>query len=438
MTNSYYNSTGAPANNARGSSAAQRNQFSGIEDGFDLLPEPGAVSGGLIYTCTTGGVANTYTATVDAKVTSYINSLTLALKISASNTGASTVNVNSLGAKSIKTADGDDVAAADLTANKIVLIQYNTTDGYFTLIGGATLTSASTAQIDAAVEASLKPLDLFRATVASHATTADIWGALGNQIDFTGTATVTAFPAAPQAGASRTLVCAAPCSFTAGANLLIAGVSSGNTVTCAANDKIVVEAITTTQFLLTRIRYDGTPQVAGLRLITVAEVTANVATIDFTGIDSTYDEYEFHLERLVPASGATLQMLYSVDGGANWLAANYKFMATYVSSQSAATVNATGSNGTTVIGLTPNSVSTAAFNSYGASGVVRLFAPSKTGFKSFIANITHDGGGVAYLNKVEVAGVCTDSTSPVNAIRFQFSSGDIDSGFIRMYGVRKS
>ena len=43
-------------------------------------------------------------------------------------------------------------------------------------------------------------LDLARTTVASHATTANIWTVAGNQIDFTGTATVTAFPNAPQGG----------------------------------------------------------------------------------------------------------------------------------------------------------------------------------------------------------------------------------------------
>lgn len=96
-----------------------------------------------------------------------------------------------------------------------------------------------------------------RAIVASHATTADIWGAAGNQIDFTGTSTVTDFPVAPQAGASRELICAAACSFTAGVNMLIDGVSSGQTVTCSANDVMIVRAITVTQFRLTRIRYDG-------------------------------------------------------------------------------------------------------------------------------------------------------------------------------------
>lgn len=99
-----------------------------------------------------------------------------------------------------------------------------------------------------------------RATVASHATTADIWNALGNQINFTGTATVTDFPDAPQGGAVRELICAGACSFTAGTDMLIDGVSSGNTVTCAANDVMIVRAISTTQFRLTRIRYDGLAQ----------------------------------------------------------------------------------------------------------------------------------------------------------------------------------
>lgn len=94
-----------------------------------------------------------------------------------------------------------------------------------------------------------------RATVASHATTADIWTALGNQIDWTGTATTTAFPTATQAGSERVLICAGACSFTAGANLIIDGVASGNTITLAANDTVTVLAITTTQFKLTIDKY---------------------------------------------------------------------------------------------------------------------------------------------------------------------------------------
>jgi hypothetical protein len=98
-----------------------------------------------------------------------------------------------------------------------------------------------------------------RATVASHATTADIWNASGNQINFTGTATVTSFPSAPQPGASRKLICAAACSFTASSDMIIDGVASGATFVCAANDVVTVEALTVSQFRLTIQRYDGKP-----------------------------------------------------------------------------------------------------------------------------------------------------------------------------------
>lgn len=96
-------------------------------------------------------------------------------------------------------------------------------------------------------------------TVASHATTADIFATtIGSLIDWTGTATTTAFAAAPQAGAERTLVCAAAAAFTAGADMLIDGVPSGQTYTCAAGDKIIVRAVTTTQFRLTIQPYAAT------------------------------------------------------------------------------------------------------------------------------------------------------------------------------------
>ncbi len=107
------------------------------------------------------------------------------------------------------------------------------------------------------------PLNLAKTTVAS-ATTPDIWTG-GNVIDYTGTTTATGFAAAPQAGASRTLVLAAAASFTAGANMLIDGVASGSTWTGAAGDRVEVLAITTTQFRLGQKKADGTA-VAGVVL----------------------------------------------------------------------------------------------------------------------------------------------------------------------------
>ncbi len=88
-----------------------------------------------------------------------------------------------------------------------------------------------------------------KVTVASAATP-DIFNAAGNFIDYTGTTTATDFPAAPQAGMSVTLYCAAACAFTAG-TIIIEGLPTGGTVTMAAGAIVTVYAITTTSFKLT-------------------------------------------------------------------------------------------------------------------------------------------------------------------------------------------
>ena len=96
-------------------------------------------------------------------------------------------------------------------------------------------------------------------TVASAATPDIFAVTIGNVINYTGTTTATGFAAAPQAGARRTLVAAAACVFTAGANMLIDGVASASSYTAAAGDKINVIAVTTTQFRLTIDKTSGVP-----------------------------------------------------------------------------------------------------------------------------------------------------------------------------------
>lgn len=98
-----------------------------------------------------------------------------------------------------------------------------------------------------------------RATVASHATTADIWGAAGNAIFFSGNATITNFPAAPQAGARRRLHCAAGITFTNNANISVQG---GANYTTASDDIVELEAVTTLTFKATIFKNDGTALVA--------------------------------------------------------------------------------------------------------------------------------------------------------------------------------
>lgn len=87
------------------------------------------VANGTYYT--DSGVVNAYNLTVvgsKAAPTSYLNGLTATFKVGNTNTGASTVNVASLGIKNIKKNGGsDNLAAGDLPANKLVTIIYDST-----------------------------------------------------------------------------------------------------------------------------------------------------------------------------------------------------------------------------------------------------------------------------------------------------------------------
>lgn len=125
-----------------------------------------------------------------------------------------------------------------------------------------------------------------RATVASHATTADIWNAAGNQINFTGIAAVTDFPDAPQAGAERVLICAGTCSFTASADMKIDGLPVGGVLSCSADDIVIVRAVSTTQFRLSIIRYSGNNGGADITSsavdVTLTASSAKVQSISMT------------------------------------------------------------------------------------------------------------------------------------------------------------
>lgn len=86
-----------------------------------------------------------------------------------------------------------------------------------------------------------------KTTIASSATP-DIFNNTNHLIDYTGAVTCTGFAAAPIAGADRTVICAGAAPFTAGPNLIIDGITSGNTLVVAAGTVLRIYAVTTTQF----------------------------------------------------------------------------------------------------------------------------------------------------------------------------------------------
>jgi len=92
---------------------------------------------GYTYTVDSGS-ANAYAATLSPAVTAYVAGLDVAFKASNTNTTASTLNVNGLGAKTIKkwTSGSEvDLTAGDITTGQIIRVKYDGTN--FQMISGS-------------------------------------------------------------------------------------------------------------------------------------------------------------------------------------------------------------------------------------------------------------------------------------------------------------
>jgi hypothetical protein len=77
---------------------------------------------------TATGSANTYQVTLNPAPTAYVDGMAVAVKINVQNTGASTININGLGAKSIRKPNGNNVSAGNLRVGSIYSMRYNGTN----------------------------------------------------------------------------------------------------------------------------------------------------------------------------------------------------------------------------------------------------------------------------------------------------------------------
>jgi hypothetical protein len=92
----------------------------------DLSTHMGDYVTHIPYVATTGP-ANVYAVTL-VPASSYVDGMALAVKINVTNIGASTINVNSLGAKPIKKPNGNDVSVGQLKVGSIYTLRYNGTN----------------------------------------------------------------------------------------------------------------------------------------------------------------------------------------------------------------------------------------------------------------------------------------------------------------------
>jgi hypothetical protein len=181
-----------------------------------------------------------------------------------------------------------------------------------------------------------------------------------------------------------------------------------------------------------------------LTLLSTATASGS-SSISFTsGIDSTYDIYQFEFINIHPATDAVyFQFNLSTDGGSNYnvTKTTTSFEAYHNESDSAtnlryATANdlAQSTSDQRLIDVIPTG---AGEDDRCASGYLHLFNPSSTTYvKHFIASVQANVAGTSNYSWISNTAGYGNTTSAVNAIIFRASSGNIDAGTIKMYGIK--
>jgi hypothetical protein len=169
------------------------------------------------------------------------------------------------------------------------------------------------------------------------------------------------------------------------------------------------------------------------------QTASSSATIDFTsGIDSTYDSYVFKFIDIHPATdGASLTFNGSSDTGSNYNVTKTTTVFRAYHEQSGASSALGYRTGDDLAQSTNFQILNFEIdNDNDSSGVgeLKLFNPSST---TFVKHFIHTGNSVqsTYTRNDFVAGYF-NTTSAINAIQFKFSTGNIDDGIIKMYGVK--
>src|SRR6056300_48132 len=167
----------------------------------------------------------------------------------------------------------------------------------------------------------------------------------------------------------------------------------------------------------------------------ISKATASAsASIEFTsGIDSTYKEYIFYFVNMHPATdGAEFQFQASTDSGSNYntTVTSTHFDAYHEENDGSPTLTyLTGFDQAQGTGFETIARDIGFDNDQSASGYLHIFNPSSTTFvKHFMSKFNFSGNNNFTGNSFH-AGYFND-TNDIDAVKFQMSSGNIDSGEI--------
>lgn len=175
-------------------------------------------------------------------------------------------------------------------------------------------------------------------------------------------------------------------------------------------------------------------------LLSTTTISSGVANVSITsGLTSTFTQYDFEFFTMHPASDqASFQWQVSTDGGSSY-GISIRSTAFWVYEADAGSGSTFQYSTQLTLQDSTNyqnfSYLTGNEDNKCCAGKLTLFNPAGTTYvKNFVArshNYEHQNTSVDAL----IAGY-VNSTSDIDAIRFQFSTGNIDAGTIKMYGIK--
>ena len=178
-------------------------------------------------------------------------------------------------------------------------------------------------------------------------------------------------------------------------------------------------------------------------MVLLSEQTASTsASISFTsGIDSTYPIYRFEFINMHPSvDNVDLTINFSTDGGSNYnVTKTSTFFWSYHDEADTTTQLGYASSNDLAQGTgnQPISSNPGFDNDQATSGYLHLFNPSSTTYVKHFISTSNSTEPADYSINSFSAGY-GNTTSAINAVRFSFESGNIDSGTIKLYGIKDS
>lgn len=175
----------------------------------------------------------------------------------------------------------------------------------------------------------------------------------------------------------------------------------------------------------------GSSGPGGSRVLLNTLTASNSPTVsDTSSLTVSFDQYEIVFEHVIPATTETILEL-QVHSGGSFQSTGY--LSSVMSFNSSGVANGTATGFVSLNFPTAANANNANNGAPGYSGSIRVYQPSLTAASFWIGNMgwVNNAGGAA----IATVNGFWNSASPIDGFQVLFSSGNITSGTVKIYGL---